>query len=48
MITNPSNKCTYGGSPIEAEQSWVREKVYELLRHHEAGQVVWRKSQPSS
>jgi hypothetical protein len=29
MIVNSSNKCTYCGSPIEAGQRWVREKVYE-------------------
>jgi hypothetical protein len=29
MIVNPPNKCAYCGTPIEAEQRWVREKVYQ-------------------
>ena len=29
MNANPSNKCAYCASPIEGEQRWVREKVYE-------------------
>ena len=26
---NYSRKCAYCGSPIEADQRWVREKIYE-------------------
>ena len=26
---NHTNKCAYCGSPIEAGQRWVREKIYE-------------------
>jgi hypothetical protein len=26
---NYTSKCAYCGSPIEAEQRWVREKIYE-------------------
>jgi hypothetical protein len=36
MIVNPPNKCAYCGAPIEAEQRWVREKVYQpALNGHE-------------
>jgi hypothetical protein len=34
MIYDYSSKCAYCGSPIEAGQKWVREKIYELAPVH--------------